>query len=424
MTTSAHYATYRPSENRWLGDIPAHWGTPAIRHLARIRNGSDYKHVETHDEIGFPVIGSGGPFANSTEFMYDRETVLLGRKGTIDRPLYWDGPFWAVDTMFYTEIGPDLDPKFFYYFATHIDFGFYSTNTALPSMSGSDIRAIRVPHPPLDEQLQIAEYLDRETGKIDELMTKQEQLVATLTERRQSVITEGVLRGLDSSAELKASGMDAIGPIPVHWRVGPLKHAVLGVEQGVSPEASAELADSASWGVLKAGCVNGGTFSDIEHKRLPDDFDFPPSLAVAFGDLLVCRASGSPSLVGSAAIVKILRYHLILSDKTFRLRPKIGIDVRFIEQFMQSKAYREQVRGAISGAAGLANNLPMSALKSFQIAIPSLEEQVEIVDFLDQKIGQIDFLAAKAKEVILVLRERRAALISAAVTGKIDVRGL
>ena len=431
------YPTYRDSDIEWVGAIPATWSvTPmfAAVHTVKAKNTMlaetnllslsfgriVRKDIDANEGLlpetfeSYQIVERDDIVFRFTDLQNDKRSLrsaLVGERGII--------------TSAYLAITPRAhEPAYLAYLSRAYDAQkvFYAMGGGLrQSMKFDDVRRLPLLCPPLDEQRQIAEYLDRETGKIDELIAKQEQLVELLAERRQAVITEAVLRGLDSSAELKASGMDTIGSIPGHWTVAPLKHAISAIEQGVSPEASAELADSKSWGVLKSGCVNGGKFSDAEHKRLPDDFDFSPSLAVAVGDLLISRASGSPSLVGSAAIVKNLRYRLILSDKTFRLRPKVGVDVRFIEQFMQSKAYREQVRGAISGAVGLANNLPMSSLKCFQIAIPPLTEQVDIANLLDQKVGQIDFLATKAKEVILVLRERSAALISAAVTGKIDV---
>jgi len=89
----------------WLGEVPGHWEVVPFKHLVDIRNGSDHKHIE-HNE-GYPVIGSGGQFAYASEFMYDGESVLLGRKGTIDKPLYVLGKFWTVDTMYWTKIAPD-----------------------------------------------------------------------------------------------------------------------------------------------------------------------------------------------------------------------------------------------------------------------------------------------------------------------------
>src|SRR5690606_36586250 len=84
---------------QWIGEIPEHWEVKRLKHCLKINNGLDYKYIQT--ETGYPVIGSGGQFAFCSEYLYDGEVVLLGRKGTIDKPLYFNGKFWTVDTMFY-----------------------------------------------------------------------------------------------------------------------------------------------------------------------------------------------------------------------------------------------------------------------------------------------------------------------------------
>ncbi|MBO7820333.1 restriction endonuclease subunit S [Burkholderia pseudomallei] len=133
------YARYKESGVPWLGDLPAHWRVSPFKHLVDIQNGADHKSVEQPD--GFPVIGSGGPFTFASDYLYDGEAVLLGRKGTIDKPLYVTGKFWTVDTMYWSKIQPGTCGKFAYYTALTIPFGYYSTNTALPSMTKSALNA-------------------------------------------------------------------------------------------------------------------------------------------------------------------------------------------------------------------------------------------------------------------------------------------
>ena len=279
-----------------------------------------------------------------------------------------------------------------------------------------------LPVPPFEDQRRLAELLDRETSKIDALIAKQEQLIATLREDRTATITHAVTKGLDPEVEMTETGVEWLGEVPAQWRQAQLRHIVYRIEQGVSPEAYAELADD-GWGVLKAGCVNGGVFQDTQHKKLPAGFEIDPAIIVKEGDLLVCRASGSPDLVGSTAVVRQLRYHLILSDKTFRLIPSPHITPDYLAWAMNSRMYREQVRGAISGAEGLANNLPMSSLKSFRFPVPPLDEQKQIVVHLNERSSKVGALIEKAEGSCSILREYRSALITDAVTGKIDVRG-
>lgn len=266
------------------------------------------------------------------------------------------------------------------------------------------MKTIEVALPPLAEQRAIADFLDRETAQIDTLIAKQEKLIETLHERRAGVI--------DHALEVAASS------IPI-----ALKFALSGVDQGVSPQADAGLADEpGSIGVLKAGAVNRGVFRQNEHKRLPAGFEFDPVIRVKVGDVIVSRASGSPDLVGSCGIVDRLDYQLILSDKLFRLRPADGTDGRFLSWTLNGRRYRALVRQSISGAEGLANNLPLRALLGFSFVFPPLDSQRRIAGYLDEQTSKMDALIAKTERFIELSKERRTALITAAVTGQIDVR--
>ena len=149
----------------WIGMIPEHWRGLHLKHCVTINNGCDYKHIET--ESGIPVIGSGGQFAFVSEAMYTGEALLLGRKGTIDKPMYFNGPFWTVDTMFYAVANKNVNTKYIYYCATIFPFNKISTATALPSMTQTDLYQLPVMLPPLSEQQSIASYLDEKCAKID-----------------------------------------------------------------------------------------------------------------------------------------------------------------------------------------------------------------------------------------------------------------
>ena len=277
------------------------------------------------------------------------------------------------------------------------------------------------PLPSLAEQRQMVSFLDRETAQIDELIGKQERLIGLLGEKRQAIIAHAVTKGLDPTAPSKPSGVPWLGDIPAHWIDSRLKFAVKRIEQGVSPQADGVPASQGSWGVLKSGCVNGGVFRESENKQLPSDFTVDPTIVVKVGDLLVSRASGSPQLVGSAARVRSLGSSLILSDKTFRFVPEPDIDADFLEWYLNSQPYREQVEGSISGAEGLANNISTTALKNIRLPLPPNSEQSRIAALLRRKIDPLARLESTATKAIELLRERRAALISATVTGKVAV---
>lgn len=174
----------------WIGQIPEHWSDLILKNCVTINNGADYKHIEVDD--GFPVIGSGGIFAYASEYMYSGEVLLLGRKGTIDRPLYYNGPFWAVDTMFYAIPNKKVNCKYIFYCATQFPYKKISTATALPSMTQTDLYQLPVMLPPLEEQKQIAAYLDDRCAKIDAAVTIIDKQIDALKRLKRSLINEVV----------------------------------------------------------------------------------------------------------------------------------------------------------------------------------------------------------------------------------------
>ena len=150
LLSFARYTAYKDSCVEWLGAIPGHWDVVQFKQFVDIQNGSDHKHVEQAE--GYPVLGSGCVFTYASDFLYDGESVLLGRKGTIDKPLHITGRFWTVDTMYWTKINPAASGRFAYYSALIIPFDYYSTNTALPSVTKGALSSHSVARPPLFEQ--------------------------------------------------------------------------------------------------------------------------------------------------------------------------------------------------------------------------------------------------------------------------------
>ncbi len=428
------YDSYRDTEEQWLARVPAHWELrPLGFHFTERKttvSDTDYPPLSVTMGGIVPQLDTAAKTDNpenrklvlTGDFVINSRSDRKGSSGISDR----DGSVSVISTVLEPR---GIESRFVHHLLRSVAFQeeYYRFGSGIVadlwSTRYSAMKQITLAVPTVEEQRSIANFLDRETAKIDALIGKQEQLIATLREDRVATITQAVTKGLDPSVEMKNSGIDFVGEIPEHWDLRALKRLVTRVDQGVSPQASAELADD-GWGVLKSGCVNGGVFRDTEHKKLPADFEIDDDITVRPGDLLVCRASGSANLVGSAAIVRSLRYQLILSDKTFRIIANQLCMPDYLEWAMNARPYREQVLGAISGAEGLANNLPMSSLRRFLFAVPPFSEQKEIVAHLDNRCAKVDALIDKAAAMIGTLREYRSALITDAVTGKIDVRGV
>ena len=183
-------APLKDSGIEWIGAIPQSWKSIRLKYCMKIRNGQDYKHCVA--DFGYPVYGSGGQFAYASQYMYDGEVVFFGRKGTIDKPLYYKGKFWAVDTMFYAIPQKNIIGRFLYYAGRTIPFKYYSTSTALPSMTQTDLGNNPIALPPIEEQQNIVSYLDGKMGNIDRAIEAREKLISLLRERKQIIVNEVV----------------------------------------------------------------------------------------------------------------------------------------------------------------------------------------------------------------------------------------
>lgn len=401
--------------------LPRGWKKTQLRRLVDIRNGRDYKAVEV-PEGGYPVYGSGGEFRRSSDFLYDGESILFGRKGTIDRPLYVDGKFWTVDTMYYAVPFENVWARFLYYYATTIPFTYYVTSTALPSVTQEDLAGHPILLPPLDEQRAVADYLDRETQKIDELITEQRSLIEILRERRIALISRAVRLGLNLQVEHQVTGVDWLGDIPSHWEVKRLKYSVESVLPGV-------------WGSEPIGdesdvrCVRVADF-DRPHLRVGDDIPTMRSVApndrqsraLRAGDLLIEKSGGTAiNPVGFVAIYEGGDESTVYANFIARMRPSVGQVSRYwLYAHAASYATRLTFR-SVKQTTGI-QNLDQSAYFDELFPFPPPEEQREIVNYLDDQTSRIDELIAESEDLIGLSQERRAALITAAVTGQIDVR--
>ncbi|EPJ2206385.1 restriction endonuclease subunit S [Campylobacter upsaliensis] len=182
---------YKPSGIEYLGLIPHHWEVRRMKFMASIHNGRE--QTEIADENGiYPIYGSGGILGKSMYFIYDKPSVLLGRKGTIDKPLFVEEPFWTIDTMFYTSVSKIVLPKYFYYLCLTIDFQFYISGSAIPSMTQYDLANISFALPPLQEQKQIANFLDEKCEKINSAIEKTKKQIELVKEYKNTFINEAV----------------------------------------------------------------------------------------------------------------------------------------------------------------------------------------------------------------------------------------
>lgn len=319
----------------------------------------------------------------------------------------------------------ELDGRFLFRClqARPMQFQFERTATGVTRFGlGVDaIGRLYLPVPPLARQRAIAAFLDRETAKIDAMIVAKERLLALLAEKRRALIACAVTRGINPSVPLRESGLSWIGLIPRHWSLERLKFQIDGIEQGWSPQCLNMPAAPDEWGVLKAGCVNGPEFDQTENKTLPPDLDPQPELEVRPGDVLMSR-SNTVQLLGSTALVRDVRPKLLLCDKLYRIHTKSSrVHKPYLVQLLRSPPGRFEFERDATGASNSMQNIGQDSVKNVWLPLPPVDEQELISEYIDRENHRADTVSLKTAETIALLRERRAALIAAAVTGQLRV---
>lgn len=280
-----------------------------------------------------------------------------------------------------------------------------------------EFKSLKVALPPIDEQKAMADYLDRETAKIDALVAEQERLIALLAEKRRAVISHAVTKGLDPNVPMKDSGIAWLGEVPAHWTVCSVKHMCDLITDGahISPE------------------TDGGVIPFISTKDVGrNGIDFDSCLMTSTSSYEYMSKNGCQPKTGDVLFSKdgtIGRTTVVCTDRNFVVASSLIIlsPIRhylhhyLLNYLLSSSVVTGQVEAMVKGA-GLPRLSITNLLRVIGVFAP-IEEQVRISTRLDRETTKLDTLTTEAERAITLLKERRAALISAAVTGKIDVRG-
>lgn len=437
------YTQMKNTPLTWIGDIPSHWKLTKTKMLFKVVSGSTpSSSVDDYWDGDIDWITPGDlSQLNSryvefsarriTKFGLDSCGAELVPRGSII--LSTRAPIGSlaitVKRMCTNQgckalIPARAHPAYAYYFfsISTEQLNLRGKGTTFLELSTDELKSFPFPAPPFVEQQKIAQFLDYETAKIDALIDEQKRLIELLKEKRQAVISHAVTKGLNPDAPMKDSGVEWLGQVPEHWKTTPIKHVTKTFEQGWSPQCFNEpVSNDSELGVLKVGCVKQGRFDYSENKRLPPELKFKSELAVRAGDLLISRAN-TRELVGSAGVPTVNHDNLMISDKLFRLKLTGQAISRFVCFFLTTKAARQQIELAATGASDSMLNIGQGTIRKMPFPCPPVEEQRQIVDYVVRVNWRLLELAGEALKLVNTLKERRSALISAAVTGKIDVR--
>ena len=440
MTKHKPYSTYKPSGVEWLGDVPKHWRTWRISHaFGQIGSGTtpDTKNLYfysgdipwvTTSELRENVITDTSEKLtedalreHSALSLYPPGTLLIAMYGATIGRLGILGITACTNQACCALAKPrELDVKFCFYWLwmRRNEIVLLSSGGGQPNINQQKIYSIRIPAPPLQEQRAIAHFLDREITRIDTLITKKREMIDLLERKRAEIVTEAVTKGCDRNVSMKNSGISWIGEIPKHWLKIPIKYVCLSVRDGThNPPAKVE----GEYRLLSARNIQDGEFILRDDDRLMDADAFAElqrSYTVCKGDVVVAvvgATTGKSAVVGDLEKISVQRSIAILKPNHSM------INSNYLNFWISSPALQHEIALTYSKYAAQ-GGIYLEDLANLTCVLPSLKEQTQILSLLDKSFTPLLKAEQKLLEQIDELQKYRQALITAAVTGKIDVR--
>ncbi|TJW16692.1 MAG: restriction endonuclease subunit S [Mesorhizobium sp.] len=418
------YQNYRNSGIDWLQEIPEHWNVRRLGYYFAERrekvSDKDFSPLSVTKNGIVPQLET----AAKTDDGDNRKRVAAGdfvinsrsdRKGSAGIAAQ-DGSVSLINTVLTPLDG--VDRRFVHHLlrSTAFQEEFYRYGKGIVadlwSTNYSEMRAISLAMPPLPEQTAIAAFLDRETGKIDALVEEQRRLIELLKEKRQAVISHAVTKGLNPDVQMKDSGVEWLGEVPKHWVVKQLRHfaEVLRGKFTHRPRNDPAFYDG-DYPFVQTGDITGASKFITSFKQTLNERGAAVSKEFPRGTLVMAIAAN----IGDVAILDFPAY---FPDSIVGLVPNQDTRLPFLYFLMRAMKQPMLRTATISTQM----NLNVDQIVSLVAACPPTEEQERIAPFLETQTAKFDGLITQAETAVSLLQERRAALISAVVTGKIDVR--
>ena len=413
------YPEYKDSGVTWLGHIPAQWSLKKLKYLCSIQTGNK-DTVNAEDDGEYPFFVRSQTVERIGTYTADCEAVLTAGDGVGVGKVYhyYNGKFDYHQRVYMLSDFTRVTGRFVYYYLSS---NFYKV--ALEGNAKSTVDSLRLPQflnfefsiPPLDTQDVIVAFLDYETARIDRLIAQQLRLIELLKEKRQAVISHAVTKGLNPNTPMKDSGVEWLGQVPEHWVASRLKYCTRQIVDGAhfTPTYT-----DAGVPFLRVTDIQSKHVDLSEVKYIPEaeHNELIKRCNPKKGDLLLSKN-------GTIGVPKLVdwdwSFSIFVSLCLIKFKAKLFAE--YVAYCFESHELKEQIFGLIKQSTVI--NLHLDKIQNFWICVPPISEQVEIVEALKNKVDELDLLINKAANAIELMQERRTALISAAVTGKIDLRG-
>lgn len=418
MAKYQKYAEYQDSGIEWLGEIPNSWQVKKLKYLCKVTTGNK-DTVNAVEDGKYPFFVRSQTVERINSIGADCEAVLTAGDGVGVGKVYhyYKGKFDFHQRVYMLYDFGDVIGRFVYYYLSS---NFYKV--ALEGNAKSTVDSLRLPQflnfafslPTIKEQDWIVDFLDHETSKIDHLIEKQQQLIELLKEKRQAVISHAVTKGLDPNVPMKDSGVAWLGEVPEHWNMAPVRRYLVEHRQGYYTTES-----YVDEGLKLLRITDLRDLGEINISNCPmvNESDTTHLFKLQKGDVVFARTGGA----GSFGVITEDYENLIYASYLIRFRFMNKIfEPDYLRFLFQSDSFQLSVKQNIHG--GVNQNIHAEDIKNTVICAPSLSEQKEIIEYLENQCLLFENLIYKASYSVKLMQERRTALISSAVTGKIDVR--
>jgi type I restriction enzyme S subunit len=387
-----------------MSSIPPHWCKKKLKYVASLKSGDSITSDSIVESGEYPVFGGNGMRGYTSAYTHCGKYVLIGRQGALCGNInHASGCFWASEHAVVVDIKGEDDVVWLGELLRSMDLNQYSQSAAQPGLAVDVIANLEIPVPPLNEQRAIAAYLNREMVRLDELVAAKERILALLEEKRAALVTRAVTQGLNPDVPLKSSGLDWLGDIPVHWEVKRAKQLF-----AIRDERS----DTGDEELLTVSHITGVTPRSEKEVFMFKAEDMTGYKLCYPGDLVVNTLWAWMGAMGVAS------QHGIVSPDHHVYVSKGGLKPAYIEALCRSKPFVAEVIRHSKGVWSSRLRLYPEAFFDMRLPVPPLDEQDTIVAELTRERARTAELEASLHRSIALLKERRSALITAAVTGQ------
>ncbi len=421
------YDDYRDSGIDWIGSVPREWRPARMIDHIQLVNGYPFDSKLFSRDSGIPLVRIRDIRSDATEAFWtgdivaeaaiDDGDVLVGMDGDFNVGWWRGGPAQLNQRVCCLRARSSLAQRYLYYLipAPLRAINDVTYSTTVKHLSSFDVLKIRFAIPPIDEQRAIAAFLDRETARIDELIAKKQRLLELLAEKRTALISHAVTKGLNHDVPMKDSGVEWLGQVPEHWEVHHLRRVV---DRFVDYRGRTPTKTDTGVPLITAGAVRDGT---IDHSRAPEymaEEDYHAWMCRGWpelGDVIITTEAP----LAEVALIEDVDIALAQRVILFKVNPS-RVRPEWLRYYYLSESGRSELLSRASGST--ASGIRADRLRMSLVLIPPLEEQQAILEQVDSRVRSAAAPLVAIRSAIDRLHEYRSALISAAVTGKIDVR--